>query len=55
MGSARSPTAASRRKPGLGLPETLSGTRGGEPPTDRREFVGFARGVRHPVAGEFAA
>ncbi|MFD7409409.1 FAD-dependent oxidoreductase [Streptomyces sp. NPDC059866] len=34
---------------------TLSGTRGGEPPTDGREFIDFARGVRHPVVGEFAA
>lgn len=31
---------------------TLSGTRGGEPPTDDEGFVAFARGLRHPVVGE---
>jgi flavin-dependent dehydrogenase len=31
---------------------TLSGTRGGEPPTDEEGFVAFARGLRHPVVGE---
>ncbi|CAM5730990.1 hypothetical protein SANTM175S_04465 [Streptomyces antimycoticus] len=31
---------------------TLSGTRGGEPPTDASHFVDFARGVRHPIVGD---
>ncbi len=31
---------------------TLSGTRGGEPPTDDDGFAAFARGLRHPVVGE---
>lgn len=30
---------------------TLSGTRGGEPPTDEAGFTAFARGLRHPVVG----
>ncbi|GGO90587.1 NAD(P)/FAD-dependent oxidoreductase [Wenjunlia tyrosinilytica] len=34
---------------------TLSGTRGGPPPTDEEHFVAFARGVRHPVVGELIA
>ncbi|SEB60538.1 NAD(P)/FAD-dependent oxidoreductase [Streptomyces melanosporofaciens] len=34
---------------------TLSGTRGGEPPTDASRFVDFARGVRHPIVGDLIA
>lgn len=34
---------------------TLSGTRGGEPPTDEEHFVDFARRVRHPLVGDFIA
>jgi 2-polyprenyl-6-methoxyphenol hydroxylase-like FAD-dependent oxidoreductase len=31
---------------------TLSGTRGGEPPAGEADFVGFAKGMRHPVVGD---
>ncbi|MCQ4198322.1 pyridine nucleotide-disulfide oxidoreductase [Streptomyces sp. BPPL-273] len=31
---------------------TLSGTRGGEPTGDPDSFVGFAKGLRHPVIGD---
>lgn len=34
---------------------TLSGTRGGEPPTDEAGFTAFARGLRHPVVGTVIA
>nr|BFE60230.1 FAD-dependent monooxygenase [Dactylosporangium thailandense] len=34
---------------------TLSGTRGGQPPADEREFVGFARSMRHPIVGDLIA
>ncbi|MCP2167652.1 Dehydrogenase (flavoprotein) [Goodfellowiella coeruleoviolacea] len=34
---------------------TLSGTRGGEPPTDEDRFVDFARSVRHPLVGDLIA
>jgi 2-polyprenyl-6-methoxyphenol hydroxylase-like FAD-dependent oxidoreductase len=34
---------------------TLSGTRGGEPPTDEEGFVAFARGLRYPLVGELIA
>lgn len=34
---------------------TLSGTRGGEPPTDEAGFAAFANGLRHPVVGELIA
>jgi 2-polyprenyl-6-methoxyphenol hydroxylase-like FAD-dependent oxidoreductase len=34
---------------------TLSGTRGGQPPADEREFVDFARGMRHPIVGDLIA
>ncbi|MEV0398320.1 NAD(P)/FAD-dependent oxidoreductase [Polymorphospora rubra] len=34
---------------------TLSGTRGGRPSADEREFVGFARGMRHPVVADLIA
>jgi len=34
---------------------TLSGTRGGEPPTDERRFTEFARTIRHPVVGDLIA
>ena len=31
---------------------TLSGTRGGEPPTDEDGYLAFARGIRHPLIAE---
>ncbi|MFD3843756.1 NAD(P)/FAD-dependent oxidoreductase [Streptomyces sp. NPDC058642] len=34
---------------------TLSGTRGGEPPTDEAGFTAFAEGLRHPLVGEVLA
>ncbi|WTW92293.1 FAD-dependent oxidoreductase [Streptomycetaceae bacterium NBC_01309] len=34
---------------------TLSGTRGGEPPTDEAGFVAFAEGLRHPLVGRVLA
>jgi 2-polyprenyl-6-methoxyphenol hydroxylase-like FAD-dependent oxidoreductase len=34
---------------------TLSGTRGGEPPSDEDRFVEFARGMRHPIVGDLIA
>lgn len=34
---------------------TVSGTRGGEPPTDEDAFVAFARGLRHPLIGDLVA
>lgn len=34
---------------------TLSGTRGGEPPTDEAGFTAFAEGLRHPVVGQVLA
>ncbi|GLK99191.1 NAD(P)/FAD-dependent oxidoreductase [Dactylosporangium matsuzakiense] len=34
---------------------TLSGTRGGQPPADEREFAAFARAMRHPIVGDLIA
>ncbi|GAB2586892.1 NAD(P)-binding protein [Streptomyces capparidis] len=34
---------------------TLSGTRGGEPPTDEAGFTSFAENLRHPVVGQVLA
>jgi 2-polyprenyl-6-methoxyphenol hydroxylase-like FAD-dependent oxidoreductase len=34
---------------------TLSGTRGGQPAPDEREFVRFAAGMRHPIVAELIA
>ncbi|MFD0521834.1 NAD(P)/FAD-dependent oxidoreductase [Paractinoplanes durhamensis] len=34
---------------------TLSGTRGGEPPTDEEGFLDFARNIRHPLISELIA
>jgi 2-polyprenyl-6-methoxyphenol hydroxylase-like FAD-dependent oxidoreductase len=34
---------------------TLSGTRGGEPPSEEGRFIDFARGMRHPVVGDLIA
>lgn len=34
---------------------TLSGTRGGEPPTDEAGFMAFARDIRHPLIAELIA
>jgi 2-polyprenyl-6-methoxyphenol hydroxylase-like FAD-dependent oxidoreductase len=34
---------------------TLSGTRGGQPPSDESEFVRFAAGMRHPIVAELIA
>ncbi|WP_431783855.1 NAD(P)/FAD-dependent oxidoreductase [Streptomyces chumphonensis] len=34
---------------------TLSGTRGGEPPTDEAGFTAFTEGLRHPVLGQVLA
>ncbi|WP_182902193.1 NAD(P)/FAD-dependent oxidoreductase [Microbispora sp. H10830] len=34
---------------------TLTGTRGGEPPTDEQGFTAFARSLRHPIVADLMA